>query len=196
MSVPHPRIAREPLTLEAFLALPESNLPTEVVDGQLVVSPSPLGPHQLIVVRVNHLLAGACPPGFEVLDSPIDWVLWEAPRLQTRQPDVVVVPFEEAFHIPLRPAPLLAVEVLSGDSFERDVVTKRAEYVRAGLRHYWVAAPPPPPDYDPAAVEVVVYEHEGGELVERVRAAGDELLRVERPFPVAFRPGDLVRPRR
>jgi len=185
-------IAREPLTLERFLALPQQEAPTEVVDGQLVVTPSPLGPHQRIVSRLDELLNATCPPGYEALPGPVDWVLRAVPRLLVRQPDVLVVRVEDGDRLPLRRAPLLAVEVVSGDSLERDVITKRLEYARAGLPHYWVV--------DPRAgeVEVVIYRATAseGELLEVARARGDEPLTVDDPFAVTVTPSALSRPRR
>lgn len=37
--------------------------------------------------------------------------------------------------------PTLVIEVLSEDDEERDTVTKRDEYARAGIAHYWIADP-------------------------------------------------------
>jgi Uma2 family endonuclease len=37
--------------------------------------------------------------------------------------------------------PTLVVEVVSEDDEERDTVTKREEYARAGIRHYWIVDP-------------------------------------------------------
>jgi Uma2 family endonuclease len=184
------RIAEQPLTMAQWLALGEDTRPTEVVDGQLVVTPSPYGPHQRVVFRLGVLLDAACPPGLEVLLGPADWILWEAPLLQVRQPDLMVVTAEEALRVPLRQPPRLVVEVVAGDSFERDVVTKRAEYARAGARHYWVVD-----IRDPDAIEVVAYCFDGERLAERARAVGDEQLSLDEPFPVVIRPASLVRPR-
>lgn len=189
----HAPIAREPLSLEAFLALPERVTPFEVVDGQPVVSPSPYGPHQRVVFSLARTLDDACPPGFEALPSPADWVLRERPLL-VRQPDIVVATHEQALRVPLTAPPLLTVEVLSGGSFERDVVTKRRQYAAFGCRHYWVVDPA---DGDPAAVTVVVYRaDEGGRSVEVARAVGAAPLAVDDPFPVRLTPADLVRARR
>jgi Uma2 family endonuclease len=182
------RIAEKPLSLAEWMALGEDNRPSEVVDGQLVVTPSPYGPHQLVVARLLRLLQAACPLGFEVLVGPADWILWETPRLHVRQPDVFVVTAEEALRVPLREPPRLVVEVVGEWSFERDVVTKRAEYARAGARHYWVVD-----IRDPDAIEIVVYRFNGERLAEHARAAGDELLSVDEPFPLRLRPATLVR---
>jgi Uma2 family endonuclease len=37
--------------------------------------------------------------------------------------------------------PTLAVEILSEEDEDRDLVTKRDEYARAGIRHYWIFDP-------------------------------------------------------
>lgn len=55
-------------------------------------------------------------------------VLWRVPELLVRQPDLVVITHEQADWPRLESPPLLAVEVLSPASVERDVVTRRAEY--------------------------------------------------------------------
>lgn len=184
------RIPSTPMTLDDFMALPEQATRSEVVEGVLVVTAMPLGTHQRAVHRVGRLFDDACPAGFEPLPGA-DWVLWEVPRLKVRQPDVLVVPSAVTADMPQRRAPLLAVEVVSADSFERDVVTKRSEYAQAGLQHYWILDPRSP---DPADCELVVYRSAapGQELVEVARARGTELVE---PFGVAVRPADLVRER-
>jgi Uma2 family endonuclease len=37
--------------------------------------------------------------------------------------------------------PTLVVEIVSEEDEERDTVTKRSEYARAGIQHYWIADP-------------------------------------------------------
>lgn len=184
------RIPTAPMALGDFLALPEQEAPTEVVEGVLVVTAMPLGTHQRVVSRLDRLLNDACPAGFESLPGA-DWVLWEVPRLKVRQPDVLVVACDLATMMPQRTAPLLAVEVVSAESFERDVITKRAEYAQAGLQHYWVVIPR---GEAPADCEIVVYASAkpGDELVEVARACGDERLERSEPFSVSLCPADLV----
>lgn len=179
------RIVSGPVTWQQFLDLPDAGVRWEVVDGQPVVNPSPGGPHQRAVSRLTRLLGDACPADHEVLPAPFDWVLWRAPQLQVRQPDLVVVTHAQADSPRLTEAPLLLVEILSPDSFERDVVVKRAEYAAAGARHYWVV--------DLGVPEVVVYGREGDRLVQRHRAQGDEALELDEPFPVRIRARSLVR---
>ena len=116
----------------------------EVVDGVPVMSPSPGGWHQFALAQLLLTLSAACPSDHVVLPVPLDWVLWQAPRLQIREPDLPVIPRSAARAPRLTDAPLLAVEILSPTSFERDVVAKRREYALAGLDHYWIVDPQTP----------------------------------------------------
>lgn len=177
------RIPDHPLTYEEWLDLPETTRPTEVVDGVVVVSPAPEGLHQCAVESLAAILRAACPPGLWVAQSPRDWVLWQVPLL-VRQPDLMVVTREQARAPRLTEPPLLAVEVVSPTSRERDFVTKPREYARAGLGHLWLV--------DPAVPEVVVRRLADGTWTDVARAERDALLEVTAPFPASLRPADLV----
>jgi Uma2 family endonuclease len=178
------QVVESPYALEDYLAMPEDGCRYEVVDGQPVMVPAPVVAHQVVVSRVLRLLDDACPAGYLAVASPIDWVLWQAPQLQIRQPDVAVISAGQASGPRLTEAPLLIVEVLSPDSFERDLIAKRREYAAAGAQHYWVI--------DPLAPAIVVYQRRGEALVESDRAVGATELRCAEPFPVRVRPDRLV----
>lgn len=168
------------LALEDYLALPETNVPTEVVDGVLVVSAFANARHQRAARRLAMALTGACPPEFEVL-GPIEWLLRTDPPL-VRQPDLAVVTntVADAALPRLTSPPLLVVEILSSDSLERDLVTKPREYFAAGLGHYWVVDPDDP--------TIVGFEVTGP----YAQAHGDQPFAVEVPFPFRVTPRDLV----
>ena len=85
-------VVAAPFTLEDYLTMPDDGRRYEIVDGQPIAMPAPTSPHQRAISRLLSRLAAACPPGYEVLPSPVDWVLWQAPRLQIRQPDLVIRP--------------------------------------------------------------------------------------------------------
>lgn len=71
-------------------ALPEVGLRYEIIDGLLLVSPSPIPLHQRIVFRVARILDDAClPASHEVLPAPVDWLIDEHTVVV---PDIVVVP--------------------------------------------------------------------------------------------------------
>lgn len=69
-----------------------------------------------------------------------------------RKPDVVVVHPDQVSTRAIMGVPLLAVEVLSQSSVERDVVVKRRAYARAGCAHHWLVDPEAP---SIAAFEVI-----------------------------------------
>ncbi len=156
----------------------------EVVDGFAVMSPSATGWHQGALAMVWGLLRDACPPTHLVLPAPLDWVLWEVPRLQIREPDIVVVARDEARAPRLTGPPLLAVEVLSPSSVERDAVAKRREYAKAGLDRYWIV--------DPETPQVAVYRRAGDDFERVAHAIGDAELQIDDPLAVRLRPSDLI----
>lgn len=175
-------LLEQPLTsLDAYLELFRDvgeGPQYEVVDGQPVVSPSPGGAHQRCLRALLLLLHESCPPGHEVMVAPWDWVLRELPRLTVRQPDLVVVRSDLAAAPRLTTAPLLAVEVLSEGSFERDAVTKRSEYAEAGLDDYWVV--------DPATAEVFVHRRLDGQLRLWRSLPASTPHSLDTPFPVTL----------
>jgi Uma2 family endonuclease len=135
---------------------------------------------------VFRLLDAAVPDGCEVLFAPFDWVLWEGADLEVRQPDAIVTrSIEDDTIRGLHHPPLLAVEVLSPTSNERDLVTKRRSYARAGLEHYWVI--------DPETPQVGIFRREGDELVLVQHATGATRLTVTEPLHAGFAPTDLLR---
>jgi Uma2 family endonuclease len=111
----------------------------ELVDGELLVTPSPTWPHQRavqILVRELSTYLLAEPIG-HVGTSPFD--VEPEPELIV-QPDVFVLPIAESrrllVEMPAR-ALLLAAEILSPSSSRHDRVTKRAAYQRH-VPAYWV----------------------------------------------------------
>lgn len=114
----------------------------ELIDGELLVTPAPRGPHQLVVLEFAVLLHGylAQEPVGIVVTSPADLEL--RPGTIT-QPDVFVVPADtqiagEALEWPDVKSLLLAIEVLSPSSIRTDRVVKRDFYMDAMVAEYWV----------------------------------------------------------
>jgi Uma2 family endonuclease len=187
-AIPIPILAEPLSSVEEFLArfsddTEERQL--EVVDGQPVVTPTPGGPHQLCVSELMRVLFDACPEPYVVISAPWDWVLWERPRLQLRQPDLVVVTLDQAQQPRLTVPPLLAVEVVSPSSFERDAVTKRNDYARAGLEHYWLVEPEIP--------RVAIFRRAGDALSLVQQATGSHPVNLDQPFVVTLQPDRLRR---
>jgi Uma2 family endonuclease len=112
----------------------------ELVDGELLVTPSPTPPHQL---AVKHLLVELSlylreQPVAEVLSSPSDI---EVEAEQVTQPDVFITSDAEARRIVKEGFPayelLMAIEVLSPSSARYDRVKKRALCQRR-VSEYWI----------------------------------------------------------
>lgn len=127
-------------TAEMVRALPEDGNRYEVVDGELLVTPSPTRTHQRAVRLLLVALQGHAESQRigEAIAAPADV------ELDTRsmvQPDV----FVEGLVGGLLPAAwnsgaplLLVVEVLSPSTARADRTTKRRRYQRAGILEYWI----------------------------------------------------------
>ena len=141
-TLPRPKPKRLWTYDEMVAKLAETNLPTELWDGVLVMSPAPHPDHQRIVrnfiLKLHHFVAER--KLGEVLFSPIDVVL--APR-RVVQPDVLFVSQSRKGIIQkqVNGAPDLAMEVISEGSWQRDRVHKKALYEQSGLPEYWIVDP-------------------------------------------------------
>jgi len=60
-------------TVEMLDALPDDSLKYELLDGTLLVSPSPVPLHQAVIGELHLLFRAACPPDYFVFLSPLDW---------------------------------------------------------------------------------------------------------------------------
>ena len=76
-----------PLTRADVRELPDDGHRYELLDGMLLVSPSPTHRHQRAVTRLGLLLGNACPSDQELLVAPFDVVLADDTVLQ---PDLLV----------------------------------------------------------------------------------------------------------
>ena len=136
-------------TAEMVRALPDDGRRYETVHGELLVTPAPTAPHQEVTGRLYRLLSDFLarnPVGHAML-SPAD-ISWGPDTLV--QPDVFVVALEEARSLDWARmhTVLLAIEVLSPSTAQRDRFTKRRLYQEAGVGTYWIV------DADAHSVEV------------------------------------------
>jgi Uma2 family endonuclease len=126
-------LQRIPMSWEDYLRTPE-HPKHEWVDGVCVVSPIATNPHQRVVMRLTHLIAGAL--GVDALPG----ANVKLPRNRVRIPDVVVPRvWEDGLFI--ETAPLLVVEVLSPSTRAEDTMRKSREYAEGGVDQYWVVDP-------------------------------------------------------
>lgn len=138
------------ITWDDLQKMPEDNRRREVIDGELIVSPSPFVEHQRILGelarRIGNFLE-ATPIG-QVFIAPLDTIL---DHEQVLQPDLLYISKARASIVDrwVYGAPDLAVEILSESTRRRDEVRKRQLYEQFGVSEYWIV--------DPEADHVIVY---------------------------------------
>lgn len=146
---------------ELIAAAPHATPRYELVDGELLVTPSPGPPHQWAVTRLLFELALYLreQPVADVLTSPSDI---EVEAEQVTQPDIFILSNAEADRITRDGFPahdlLVAIEVVSPSSARYDRVTKRALYHRR-IPEYWVV------DVDARIIERWRQGHDRPEIV-------------------------------
>jgi Uma2 family endonuclease len=127
---------------QEFLALPESNLPTELIDSEVIMSPAPRDTHQKIIGLLYQQLLKLAEGG-ELRFSPNDVVLDDQ---NVVQPDLFWVSGQESAcqlneQDYWEGAPDLVVEVVSPGTARYDKVDKLRLYEKRGVREYWVVEP-------------------------------------------------------
>jgi Uma2 family endonuclease len=135
------RLTRQRAAVEEFWSLPESVLPVEYINGEIVMSPSPTVAHQSASRNIFRSLDKYLPA--EAADrlffAPLDVVL---PSGDVVQPDIFFLAEEDARRAKeggrVRCAPLFVVEIVSPGSATLDAITKRALYEKNGVREYWI----------------------------------------------------------
>jgi len=125
-----------------FLALPETIRPAELVDGEVVMPPSPSFWHQELLGRVVAALrswSATAPIPVTVAQAPLD-VRFAAGRIL--QPDAMVflTRLDRQATSPLERIPDVCIEVLSSNR-TYDRITKRFLYAEAGVQEYWIVDP-------------------------------------------------------
>jgi Uma2 family endonuclease len=160
------------ITHDDLLKMPEDNLPREIIDGELIVSPTPSAFHQRVVLELATFIRNflRVNPIGEVFISPLDTIL--APS-QVLQPDLLFISRERAPIVQrwVYGAPDLAVEVISETSRRRDEVRKRQLYEQFGVIEYWIV------DRDARSVKIYRRGASGGyEHPLLITAAEDKTL--------------------
>jgi len=154
---------------EDLLAMPDDGRRHELLEGDLLVSPSPTPRHQRVVGHLLGLLLQLQEAGRgEVYPAPLDVVF---DQHTVFEPDVLFIRTERLGIVTDRNvsgAPDLVVEVLSDSTRDVDLGPKLHAYSRYGVAEYWVV--------DPNANTVQVFRREGNACVEKgTFGLGDEL---------------------
>ncbi len=136
-------------TVEDYMMLPEG-VRAELVEGEILMSPSPKARHQRIALNIATALREFVEKrGLgRVFIAPLDVHL---PSGSVVQPDdlVVLKGNERIIQDWIRGVPDLVVEVLSPENTERDRLVKRGLYAGNGIGEYWIA------DGEARAIEVL-----------------------------------------
>jgi Uma2 family endonuclease len=141
----------KPVTYDDYLTLPNDGKKYEIIDGELVMTPSPISVHQRIsrnLVRILDADISEKKLG-EVFYAPLDVVL---SMTDVVQPDILFVSRDRSEIITKKniiAAPDLVIEILSESTETLDRVTKKDLYERYGAKEYWIV--------DPSARTVVQY---------------------------------------
>jgi Uma2 family endonuclease len=174
-------------TTDDLDALPEDGRRRELIDGVLIVSPSPTRNHQSLAGRLMTALDTTCPQHYDVTQGV-------EIRISTRRsltPDVLVVTAKAAARNPSHFLPhevALAVEIVSPGSVTMDRVTKPALFAQAGVPLYWRIE---------TEHGIVVHTGQLDPSAELYRPTGSfsEIVEIEEPWSIRLPIADIT-PRR
>ncbi len=129
-------------TVDDFLQLEETNLPCELIDGKVFMSPAPNLIHQVVSSNLHYVLKTYAirNAGFVVF-SPFDVYL---DNKNVFQPDLLYLKKENLtrlFEKGLNGPPDLAVEIISPSNSFKDRNQKKRLYQKFGVIEYWIINP-------------------------------------------------------
>ena len=131
------------LTYEDYLELPDDGKQYELIEGELVLNPTPITRHQWIAGNIYHAFRNYLDDRDigKAFTAPLDVVLAEDVVVE---PDVMLILRERIAIIGdknIQGAPNIVVEVLSDGTRKWDEVVKRKLYERYGVGEYWIVDP-------------------------------------------------------
>lgn len=166
------------MTARQFLTLPEDppGERLELVDGEIVVSPSPRPPHSRPYLMLSRILLNyIVENGLGELLGDVDTIFGE---YDVRRPDIIYYKKARAHLIPhdsaLDEPPDLCVEIVSPSSVKIDRKDKFRQYAAGKVPFYWIL--------DPKLKTLEGYKLTAGQYRLAGRASGDESIALP-PFP-------------
>ncbi|MEU4338868.1 Uma2 family endonuclease [Micromonospora lupini] len=164
-------------TTDDLDALPEDGRRRELLDGVLLMSPSPTRTHQTIAGRLMVALDEDCPDDYDVTQG----VAVRINRTRSFIPDVLVTTSVAAAREPSKYEPhevVLAVEIVSPSTRSIDRVLKPALYAQAGIPFYWRI------ETEGGALEVVTYRIDAVNEVYTETGRWTKFVDTGEPFPI------------
>lgn len=172
--------AAKKLTYRDYESLPEG-APYQLIDGELVMTPSPTFDHQQIVLALASLLRAFVLERNlgKVVVAPMDVYLTED---DVYQPDIIFISNERKKIIQerIKGVPDLIVEVLFPSNAYLDLVRKKNVYEATGVKEYWIV--------DPMEKSIDVFENVGNEFrsISKARHAGTVASKIIGGFTVSL----------
>lgn len=164
----------------AFDALPEKTR-AEIVDGEIIVSPTPLNPHQRVVRYLIRLLAANIPDEWEIEASG---GLIIEPEKQEYLPDLYIAPAgawpeDEKGARPDQVELVVEVVSIGKRDKHRDRVTKYGVYAHAAIPYYLLID-----RYDGNGFTTLYSNPSGRKYIDADRVPFGEKLTLPAPFEV------------
>jgi len=115
----------------------------ELIDGELLMTPSPFTRHQRISRKIEFILEKFITENNlgEIFYAPCDVYL---DNENVVQPDILFISKDRMNIIGeknIQGAPDLTIEIVSENSAYRDMVLKKKLYARSGVKEYWIIIP-------------------------------------------------------
>src|SRR3954453_15300630 len=145
--MPEPADSLHLLTVAEYAELGETEHGyTELIEGRLLMSPSPAPDHNNAMFELGMQLRSHVPDKYEVqLELDIDLGLTEPGEPGfSRRPDLIVIDrvarerVRESGGLFLASEVLVVIEIVSPGSRRTDHVDKRRDYADAGIPPYWI----------------------------------------------------------
>ncbi|WP_186768152.1 Uma2 family endonuclease [Streptomyces qinzhouensis] len=158
--------------------LPDLPPHTELIDGSLVFMSPQADFHMATLRLLEHGLVACAPKDLYIVRE----MTIRLDRRNRPEPDLMVVPRSarktrrQTWYDP--EVLLLAVEITSPDSEERDREVKPLKYARAGIPHYWRV------EHINDAPVVYVYELDPASRTYAVTGIHHKQLKLDRPFAI------------
>ncbi|MBT1704670.1 Uma2 family endonuclease [Chryseosolibacter indicus] len=129
-------------TVEDYLQLGEMNTPCQLINGELIMNPSPTPYHQAVIGNLYELIKPlAKEAGGLVFLSPLDVHI---DKKNVYQPDLIYIRSSNKHIVTQRAiegVPDLVIEVISPSNIFSDRNTKKKVYQRIGVAEYWIVDP-------------------------------------------------------